>query len=68
MSKINETILENIRQEFVQGIEENEQKKYPTIDELKKKYIKKIYNLKLIVRNRKNLQTKQRNLIVIALR
>jgi len=38
MNKINETILENIRQEFVQGIEENEEKKYPTIDELSKKY------------------------------
>ncbi len=38
MSKIPENIIEKIRQEFVQGIETNDEKKYPSIDELSKKY------------------------------
>ena len=38
MSKVPEEIIEKIREDFVQGFEENSERKYPTIDELSKKY------------------------------
>ncbi len=38
MSKVSEEIIEKIRKEFVQGFDENSERKHPTIDELSKKY------------------------------